>query len=273
MSTLEMEDVTEFNGTLSYIAPNEDHLVWRDMIKGIPIYSAAGICSAGEVGLLSILPSVRRRLVLVDHSYHSLAIAMLKYLLIREKGYEKAVKLLTAEVYSNLGTELVELEKLLPKKCQGLLSHSPKFASYRREKYNYQAGRYEYTNENRVNSEVKTCWSTTPINLIERAAKKLDKVSFLHGDMSDLTAQGPFGLFYISNALEHHGRQGTHWGPSRAVYDYEAQDPKAILAIEEVVKPGGYVLATNSKTADARWERVKEQKAKAWTQVLYRTPK
>lgn len=58
---------------------------------------------------------------------------------------------------------------------------------------------------------------------------KRDKVKFLHGDLSDLEARGPFDLVYLSNALQFRTREGKRGG----------HDPL------KWVKPGGYLAQTN----------------------------
>jgi hypothetical protein len=58
---------------------------------------------------------------------------------------------------------------------------------------------------------------------------KRDKVKFLHGDLSDLEARGPFDLVYLSNALQFNTREGKRGG----------HDPL------KWVKPGGYIALTN----------------------------
>lgn len=89
------EDVHKHEWKGYYAIPNENIFRWRELLKKTPIYRAAGICSSGEVGFFGILPLVRRELVLIDHSYKSIQVAALKYLLLREKGARGTLQLLT----------------------------------------------------------------------------------------------------------------------------------------------------------------------------------
>ena len=239
------EDLHPFNGSGGYIVPNERNQIWRDLVKRLPVHKAAGICSSGEVGFFSILPAVREELVLIDHSYDSLAVALVKYLILRERGPKETHKLFTSGNETSLANAVDSVKGELPPKVRD--------------------SRYTTLSYFHVSSVVRE-WNNTPTGLVKKAGEKLDKVSFLHGDLTDLVDRGPFGLLYLSNALEHWGR-----------------NDRAPVAeqVEKAVKPGGYVIACGSRTP-ARWERVKSFTAGfdrknpqyiTWTQTLYRVPR
>lgn len=258
-ATVPFKDVHAYSSGGGYTAPNEAPLVWRELLKGIPVYKAAGICSAGEVGLFGILPLVRENLYLVDHSYHSLSVALAKYLLLREHGPEVARDLLTATSQEKLLSTLDGLKERLPAKVKPNSRH---FQSYDR-------------------ATLRWLWNSTPKKILQKSYSKLDKVQFIHGDLIDLAEYGPFGVLYLSNALSHYSRTGKH---------------PIVAEVEKLVKPGGYVVACGSDayTVDGtsfgryehlskRWELLKTERfvkdgkqhqyEYGWSYHLYRVPK
>lgn len=255
MSTIQYEDLNTFRGSCGYICPNEDVLLWREIVKGRHIRRAAGICSGGEVGFLALLPTVRDELVLVDHSYESLAYAMLKYLLLLERGYKDTKRLLSdKEANDELKAILAVLKDRLP---ADVLKASTKRLREHRSNYTYEY--VEYGPEQRLQTAANTYdgsslvryWKSFPENLVKRAAEKLAKVRFVHGDMTDLIEQGPFDLFYMSNAHEHTTRHGKS---------------PVLTNVAKLLKPGGLVVSTRI-TEGRRYYDAGERLPKGWTQV------
>lgn len=256
-----------------YAAPNEDTSVWRDFVKNLHIQRAAGICSSGEVGLFAMLPTTRKELVLIDHSKRSLSIAMLKYLLIQKQGASEARKLLTCGDAAKVKSTMNEIKADLPKDVQDAFNALLR----RNDGYYGSPTRHPFTERkyanvsprklvDQPNSAIKQYWEATPIRLIRRCQAKLDRVKFVHGDLSSLEQHGPFDLLYLSNALEHIGvRSAAH---------------EKFVAIDRALKPGGHVLVAGHTeyhrtlaVCDKVWERVESAKAKVglrWEQVLYR---
>jgi hypothetical protein len=261
------KDVHDYSASAFYLVPNEDLLVWRKLLEGVSIYKAAAICSSGEVGLLGLLPSVRSSLTLIDHSYRSLGNAMLKYLLIREYGWEKAYAVLTGDSNEDAAVIMDSLKLLLPEKV-------------RRAYDEIDTGRWgegivtrRYEGKGSVSSSVKGYWGQVHPSVVEQASKKVGRVKFIHGDMTDLEKDGPFGVFYISNALDH--------------TDRTSRSP-LLDKVSKVVKPGGFVLACHQQCyggerkstlqrrfEDRGWklvEQVKGRSSIAWMQNLYQVP-
>ena len=246
MSTV-FEDVHEYSTTNYYLVPNEEPLLWREILKYTHIERAAGICSAGEVGFFGLLPLVRRDLTLIDHSYSSLAIAVFKYIMLREYGPEETIRMLTSGSNEELEANFEKLTEHLPPQLKKALRDT-------RYGARYTVGSYL----NRSSSLIASMWKTIPPELVKKAARKLDRVSFVHGDLSDLVDRGPFDLLYISNALEHSGRDGR---PSLDV-------------LENVVRPGGLVVGTRNTHTVERWELLDTRigRGSSWTYHLYKTP-
>lgn len=200
MSTLALsyEDLHEYEGGCSYFVPNEETSAWNELLDhhGVNVHYSAGICSGGEIGFLNLLPRTQRELILVDHSSKSLAGATIKWLLFKELGFERAKKVLTCKDTSMLLKAIDEVKENLPKSLQDAL-----------QKVLYPVGYYEdwadYSKDRMIN-RLAQAW--TPAS--ESVVRKLGKVKFVHGDLTDLASKGKFGLLYLSNAMD-------IWHPSR----------------------------------------------------------
>lgn len=242
---MRFKDLHPHSSSIHYSVTNEEPMIWRDFVRGKYIGRAAGICSAGEVGFFSILPSVRSELVLIDHSYRSLATAMLKYLLLRERGWQDTIRLLTAaEAVEELKVTIAELKVQLPEKITETVETMTR----------------EYTScildgySGRLHPGIKRVWEELPRNLIKQASRKLDLVTFAHGDLEDLADLGPFDMLYISNAFGHRGRNG-HPGADKVAH---------------AVKKNGLVIGCNGYGLP--WENVRTEPGRksSWQYSLYR---
>lgn len=234
---MEYEDKNTYKASGFYAAPNEGTLNWRLLVKGTPLYRAAGICSSGEVGLFSILPSVRRKLVLVDHSYTSLNVAMTKYLLLVKLGAKEVHRLFTVGAHQEIHEAILGVRDQLPPEVAkstgdyGASNWCSMSKTY--DVYNNRIRRYELAERpvstNYYFEEIQQHWKKhISLSLVQQACKKLHLVKFLHGDLQDLAEEGPFGLVYLSNALEHNNRDRKH---------------PALSQVQACLKPGGYIIA------------------------------
>lgn len=250
------EDMHTHDGGRFYWAPNEEPLVFRELLENIHVKRAAAICSAGEVGLFGILPSVRHELVLVDHCYRSLAIAMIKYLLLRERGWEDARRLLTtsqdtAELQATIETLLDHLPEVVRQKS---------FRSTTRGHWDFHNVKPFVNSYGTLISEIHRHWSETSELLVKRAARRINRINFVHGDLTDVTDKGPFDLVYISNAFAHTDRNGRYLSA-------------AAQKIEQLLKPGGLVVGVHTDVArNRKWETVAQRARTSWTHVVYRVP-
>lgn len=231
---MEYEDKNTYAAPGFYAAPNEGTLDWRGLVKGTPIYRAAGICSSGEVGFFSLLPSVRRKLVLVDHSYKSLNVAMTKYLLMTKLSAKEVHRLFTTASHQELHDACVGVRKELPEEvAKSVSKYHGDWCDLRgrHEVYDYRTGRYTFSGEkfNSYFKEIQTHWKKhISLDLVRQACKKLHLVKFLHGDLQDLAEEGPFGLVYLSNALEHSNR--------------DRKNP-TLSQVQACLRPDGYIIA------------------------------
>lgn len=240
---MEYEDKNTYAATSFYAAPNEGTLDWRELVKGTPVYRAAGICSSGEVGFFSMLPSVRRKLVLVDHSYASLNVAMTKYLLLAKLGAKEVYRLFTVGEHQAIYDACMSVRDELPtgvKESQGRKRYDGDWLAVwsNKEIYNNRTGRYEYTGTpyNDSFEEIQNHWKKhISLDLVRQACKKLHIVKFLHGDLQDLAEEGPFGLVYLSNALEHNNRDQKH---------------PTLSQVKACLKPDGFIIAAGRPRND-----------------------
>lgn len=248
---MKFENLHDYEGSSAYLVPNEKPLIFREMLKNYYIQRAAGICSAGEVGLFGLLPTVRKDLTLVDHCYGSLAVAMIKVLMIEEYGWEETLQLLTAKDYAKTNVIIDKMKKKLPKPLQ--MKHHPPF-SYQ----NYDQKKGKYVDSHSPNGELSLMWQSVPKTLIKQISQKLDLVTFLHGDLTDLIERGPYDLVYVSNAFGHVDR--TRLSPRHA-------------EIEKIVKPGGLIIGCETVgKMGPKWKLLKEARCGMWKNVLYQVP-
>lgn len=264
-----------------YPAPNEDVELWRSMVKGLRVERAAGICSGGEVGLLALLPTVRRELVLIDHSRRSLLVAMLKHLLIRQRGATEVRELLGKGSYTDIKAALTAVKDGLPPDLLAIynrMGNDPREYGSEIEPFGvrddwYYSAKPSYKPSYKPHPGLQKYWCAVPVRLVQRSGAKLGKVSFIHGDMKVLAERGKFNLIYLSNAFNHAGVTN----PQHSTFK----------AIDEALAPGGYAMVADSrggygastKVCDrAGWETVQSavgDRNKAsiqWMQTLYRKP-
>jgi hypothetical protein len=241
---LAYEDKHNYNTNQGYIVTNEEPDVHSTLLKGIRVDRAAAIASGGEVALFSLLPRVRKELVLVDHFYGAIAVSMAKAVLLEELGPPKL-----REVFTNSSKE--EVKKLFELAAGKLPSE---LATHCTTAINQ---RYEFFDS------IRREWHYAREVTLARAKRKLSKLSFIHGDIGDIIDRGPFDLVYISNIFGHVGRGGQQ--PTHE-------------KIESLLSTGGYVLLTGTipfNFPEGRWEIVAKVRGfrTSWDHVLYkRTP-
>lgn len=197
---------SQYDQPSSFSVTNEGLEEWKNLLKGISVSRAAGICSGGEIGLITLLPCVKDELVLIDHSYRSMLFAMVKYVLIKEKGPKKTKAILSDR-------------KLFQEEYSRIIQDLP----IKTKTNHYDAA---YTSHYKI-QDIETFWKNKPNTLLWRVRPKLDRVRFIHGDLTDLIKEGPFDLLYLSNALQHMSRERKH---------------PPMEKIKELVKPGSYVM-------------------------------
>lgn len=281
LSALAYEDVHPHEWKGYYAVPNEGTSEWADLLKGKSLWRAAGICSSGETGFFGILPYVRRELVLIDHSYKSIQVAALKYLLLKEKGALEVQRLCTQKDITELQQAVAAVKNSLPDKLrtcfksnEGGMWLQPKILTNPSDRYSYNHDRYSFGSADDDADydflKLRQEWSKIPPKLVQRAVNRLDRVRFIHGDLTDLVKDGPFNLLYLSNALSHPNREG-----GASVYSYSAP-PNTLKTIEACLTEGGYVIVAdasydslNKQYTSRGWTYLDHRKSGAWSQSLY----
>lgn len=219
-----------------YGATNEEPALIRGMIK--PFSRGLGICSAGEVAFLALLPKTLESLTLVDHSYSSLRVFCLKALLLAERGPVATRKLLIDESPLVMEKALTDLLPHLPSSLPAMASGATIPAVLKGEAAN-----------------VRREWFYADLSNLKRAAANLHKVKLIHGDLRDAQVHAPFDFLYLSNALEHTGRG------EKIVARSQPPDPK--LLSSSLLTRGASILWTKAqgsawvtnKLAEETWKR------------------
>jgi hypothetical protein len=213
---------------VSYICPNEDIGIWRELIKGKRVNRAAAICSGGEVGFFSLLPTVREELVLIDHNRGSLQYAILKYLMLQKWGYAGTLRRLKDPTFAAAAVK--EVSRDLPPDIYAARDD----LAYQDRIGDRLIRKDPYEDYNHDGTAVTKHWER--LTKYEKAAvRKLGIVRFIHGDFEKLEAHGPFDLLYMSNA--HDGGNGN-------------QGRKDLDIVGRCLHEGSYVLSSTALRDD-----------------------
>lgn len=233
-------DKNPFNTTTVYTVTNEE-CVFLNQLLGKRSFKKAGcVLSAGEV-LLSVVLSRCKQVTAVDHSYGSIAVAYMKVLMLEKYGVKGFKQMLMDKPSAELLTEFQAVYPNLPDALQ--------------KNFKLQNSALSYGG-----MEIRREWYFLPEKSIERAFSRLDKVSFIHGDIHDLGVDGPLDLLYTSNAHEHVGRDGK---------------AKTIQGFAQLIKPGGFLLCTTASKPAKTYEGLELVRAirgirTSWEHCLYK---
>lgn len=172
-----------------YAFPNESMTVLRQLVAGRKLRKAGGICSGGEVPLTVLLPNCTGPVVAVDHSLHSLYVAMTKALMLEKLTNQELYKLLEPNPDTKLNNVwkqfqndlLAELPENLRSAFRRVADPCISLASF--QKY----------------------WMPPNLSVAELdiARERLKNLTFVYGDLTALTKFGKFQVVYLSNAMEH----------------------------------------------------------------------
>jgi hypothetical protein len=204
---MRFEDRHAQHNVTGYTLTNEEPYLHRKLIRGLKFKKIAGIASGGEIPLTVLLPKATDGVIAIDHGYNALATTYMKALLIKELGPAVFSKHLEEANYDELVAMARKLRDQLPDRLKVYCSSFDRnyISSIRRE------------------------WHGTSSSTLEATHRKLEKLTLLHGDLTDLREYGPFDLLYTSNATEHSNR-----------------DKKYLKGTDllPLLKPNGYILTT-----------------------------
>lgn len=147
------------------------------------VKKVGSIASGGEVPLTVLLPAVKGELIAVDHSLGSLAWAFFKVHLLQRFPTTTEFKKWLKDV------DEAEFTKVFKEVIATLPFSAP----------NYLVGWGMSSNLEHIRNQ----WLSTPAALLSKARERLDLITFIHGDITDIAPYGPFDLLYVSNALAH----------------------------------------------------------------------
>lgn len=195
--------------TCGYRHTNEAPEAFEALLAGRQFEKGAGISSSGEVPLLILLPHCSS-VIAIDHSYESLACAMMK-----------------AHMLDLLGAD--GLKRVLGTADRRIFQAAANAAHASLPSPMNLVMKMDVTDFDHMSRE----WGSVPIEQVAKAHSRLDKLTFVHGDLSDLSPDAPFDLLYTSNAVA-----DTHVGRSKKVPSWDLIGPL-------VREDGGLIMATN----------------------------
>jgi len=212
MNLPKFEDVHPGHNAGGYTSTNEEPRIHTALIEAHHpegFQRAAAISSGGEIPILVLLTRAEE-VVAIDHSYMALAYAYLKVALLSHMGAVEFHKQMLKKDEPTMLRVQAEAKSLMPLVLRDKVYSHPSIL---------------YGSE---------FWAV-PIETLELILSRLDKLTFVHGDLTDLTRYGVFDVLYISNALEHTGRSG--------------KSPKMEDFRTIVKEDGGLVLLTSAKSS------------------------
>lgn len=180
----------DYNWYSGYDVTNEEPELYNAMLGARKFNSIGAICSAGEVLFFVLLHRVVESLVAVDHAYKSLAVTYIKLTLLQELGPAGLRDLFVNGSWPKFYETVNNVAKQLPKPLQTLPIST-------------------YFNEYNFKTMYRREWHFGSMPRLQKGQRNLNKLALMHGDLSDLSARGPFDLLYTSNIHEHKNRDGN----------------------------------------------------------------
>jgi SAM-dependent methyltransferase len=225
---------------IGHVVTNECLKTHNELLGERTFERIAAICSGGELIFSVFLPRTTQQLIAVDHSYRAIASCYIKALLLDKHGPKETLKIMTGS-HGNFLDHATKVHELLPSEIKertklvgenNYIDYDPVF----QDKYYATLDNYEWRNVQRE-------WEKISEETLTKSLATLNKLSFLHGDLADLP--GEFDLIYISNALEHTGRD---------------QKAPLIDTIKSKLTPDGVIVATDSYLdSDAlKWSKLRK---------------
>jgi hypothetical protein len=210
-----------------YAATNEEPEAHRKLISNKRFKRAASIASGGEIPYCVLL-SRSDEVVAVDHSYRAIIMCYLKAVLLNTLGPRGMKALFVESSYEDVKAVLLEAAKLMPQVLQDKVNWADKQPYY--DYYSESANRrYSVLSISDIKYLRREAFFT-PLATLEAVVKRLDQVTLVHGDLSDLKLYGGnFDILYASNAMGHTNRDKKY---------------PTFSQFEELVKPDGYILMT-----------------------------
>ena len=184
------EDIHPFSSTNGYTATNEDIQLHQALLRGRNFKRAASIASGGEVPFLVLLPRCRE-VVAADHSYTALAACMLKAIILERVGPRELLSMLWSNREVEFNTILDAAKMELPEVLKPISMGGRSFL---------------YTNLSLIFRQMRLTWFHITPAVLEKTMARMDSLTLIHGDITDLVSRGQFNVLYASNVHEHSNR-------------------------------------------------------------------
>jgi hypothetical protein len=185
---MKFANLHDFDVQTVYHTTNEEPLLHLKLLATLAqkrFQKAASICSGGEIPFFVLLPRCQE-VFAVDHCKAVIALAMSKMLILEKLGPKALHTLLLEDRRAKYEDLLLEVKKDLPEALRQCVT---------------SLGTYKWP-------EVRREWGLMSPAILSKVLKNKDRITFIHGDVTDLAQFGPFDIVYLSNALEHSGRSG-----------------------------------------------------------------
>ena len=205
-----------FNAS-GYACTNEEPEIFAHLLGRKRFEKSGGIASGGEILFSTILPRTKGEVVMVDHSYKALVVCWIKASLLSSLGPRGLKTLFLFGGHEKFMEKVMEIVPSLPPEL------SVKFAPCM--KGNTYSGTFTPNEFPALRKE----WFYISEVALRASLKRLDRLTFIHGDLSDLPTN--LDLLYVSNATGHTNRDNKY-----PTYD----------GVSEHLKVGGTLLSTGS---------------------------
>lgn len=225
------EDLYPSFTVTGYFCTNEEPELYRQLLRKQPLKNVGCIASGGDVPMFVFLAR-GTKVIAIDHSYHSLTACAIKVELLRTRSPRQFKELFTTDrPYAEVKAVVTGLIDRLPEVLQQHARSALFFTLT------------DYANQRKETHFV-------PLSVIAETKKYLDKLTLLHGDISDLSKYGPFDCLYISNILGHYGRD---------------RRPPLHSSFKDLLRPKGILVSTGgagqgnasyTKFSTTDWQKV-----------------
>ena len=179
-----------YDGRNTYACTNEEAAAHRYLLGSRKFIQTGAIASTGDIIFSTLLP-VSERVYAVDHNTTAIAVAMIKAILLDKMGVRAFKGLILEKEYAAFAKAYSEVISELPEPLRR------KATAYSSNTIMVSLSTF---------AELRREWINYPDAALNRTRRKLDAVTFIHGDLRDLTQFGPMDLLYVSNACEHSNR-------------------------------------------------------------------
>jgi hypothetical protein len=245
MLNLAYEEKNTWNSTQGYAATNEEPLIFNSLLGKKKFSLGGGIASGGEIPLFVLLPRCDK-VIAIDHSYKALSAIWLKLLLLDKIGPAEMKRTLLEDNYESF-----------IKKLNDVLQHVPE--SIRKYVTLKHSQGHPYTSPTFSSSDFSDTrreWLKITAKEMQLALNRIDRLTLVHGDLSDLKPYGKFDIFYTSNATGHSNRDG--------------KNPRA-SDFASYLKPKGLYLTVAQIYNDNRWKQLKTVNGtnSSWQYYIY----